>query len=104
MHLPNPLTVHVDNMQAVAFSRDTVLNSKLRGIFDLWADWVAELKDKLELRVEHVDSVNNPADLVTKAHPQSRFQQLLGLIGHKRTKQVTMDIHHKAFLASAVAA
>ena len=24
MHLPNPLTVHVDNMQAVAFSRDTV--------------------------------------------------------------------------------
>ena len=104
MHLPNPLTVHVDNMQAVAFSRDTVLNSKLRGIFDLRADWVAELKDKLELRVEHVDSVNNPADLVTKAHPQSRFQQLLGLIGHKRTKQVTMDIHHKAFLASAVAA
>ena len=106
MHLPNPLTVHADNMQAVAFSRDTVLNSKLRGIFDLRADWVAELKDtcKLELRVEHVDSVNNPADLVTKAHPQSRFQNLLGLIGHKRTKQVTMDIHHKAFLASAVAA
>ena len=29
MHLPNPLTVHVDNMQAVAFSRDTVLNSKV---------------------------------------------------------------------------
>ena len=108
MHLPNPLAVYVDNMQAVAFSRDTVLNSKLRGIFDLRADWVAELKlikDKLELRVEqHADSVNNPADLVTKAHPQSRFQQLLGLIGHKRTKQVTMDIHHQAFLASAAAA
>ncbi len=66
MHLPNPLlTFYVDNMQAVAFSRDTALNSKLRGIFDLRADWVAELKDKLELRVEHVDSVNNPADLVT---------------------------------------
>ncbi len=44
-------------MQAVAFSRDTALNSKLRGISDLRADWVAELKDKLELRVEHVNSV-----------------------------------------------
>ena len=30
--------------------------------------------------------------------------ELLGLIGHlKRTKQVTMDIHHLAFLASAAA-
>ena len=78
--------------------------SSVTGIFDLRADWVAELKDKLELRVEHADLVNNPADLVTKAHPQARFQQLLGLIGHKRTKQVTMDIHHQAFLASAAAA
>ena len=42
----------LDNMQAVAFSRDTGLNSKLRGIFDLRvrADWVAELKEILELR------------------------------------------------------
>lgn len=104
LHIPNPLTVHVDNMQAVAFSRDTVLNSKLRGIFDLRADWVAELKDKLELRVEHVDSVNNPADLLTKAHPNARYQQLMGLIGYKRTKQAVKDIYNKAFLACAVAA
>ena len=69
LHIPNPLTVHVDNMQAAAFSRNTVLNSKLRGIFDLRADWVAELKHKLELRVEYVDTVNNPADPLTKAHP-----------------------------------
>ena len=76
-------------MQAAAFSRNTVLNSKLRGIFDLRADWVlkAELKDKLEVQVEHVDTVNNPADPLTKAHPNARFQQLMGLIGPKRTKQ-----------------
>ena len=60
MHLPNPLAVYVDFMQAVAFSRDTALNSKLRGIFELRADWVSELQDKLEFRVEHVDSVKKP--------------------------------------------
>ena len=44
------------------------LTLKLRGIFDVRVDWVAELKEKVELRVEHVDSTNNPADLLTKAH------------------------------------
>ena len=77
------MVVQVDNLQAKSFAEGTCVDSKLRGTFDIRAGWVQELRDSAELRVDHVVSVNNVADLLTKVHRTARYQQLLGMIGTK---------------------
>ena len=78
-----PVVVQVDNLQAKSFAAGTCVDSKLKGTFDIRAGWVQELRDKEELRVDYVMSANNLADLLTKVHKTSRYQQLLAMIGEK---------------------
>ena len=83
MHNHGPVVVQVDNLQAKSFAEGTCVDSKLRGTFDIRAGWVQELRDAAELRVDHVMSVNNVADLLTKVHKTSRYKQLIAMIGEK---------------------
>ena len=95
----SPLSVQVDNAQAISFSKGTCVNSRLRGTFDIRADWVRELRNRFQLAVVPVSSSNNCADLCTKAHPTQRFQQLLKLISGTTTSKM---IQERAMLAMLV--
>ena len=64
MFVPLPLQVKVDNTQAETFAKGTYINSKLGGTFDVWKDWVQEVKDRSKVVVQCVDTTNNIADLL----------------------------------------
>mgnify|MGYP001301087654 CR=1 FL=1 len=42
-------------------------------------NWINELRDKNVVKVEHVNSDVNPADLLTKPHDAGKFVHLLAL-------------------------
>ena len=87
MKLHGPVVVQVDNLQAKTFQEGTCVQSRLRGTFDLREAWVQELRQRHEIKVEHVSTVNNYADLLTKVHKTSRYKQLLAMIGFKEEKR-----------------
>ena len=91
MSVPLPLQVKVDNTQAETFAKGTCVNSKLGGTFDVRDDWVQELKDRSEVVVQHVDTTNNIADLLTKTHRTHRFQQLLSMVGDRQYRRISKD-------------
>ena len=74
-----PMVVYVDNNQAEVFCKNLNVNSKLRTTFNMKENWIKELRDKSILKVEHVDSNINPADILTKPHDAGRFADLLAL-------------------------
>ena len=74
------------------------MNSKLGGTFDVREAWVQELRDRLEVDVQYVNTTNNIADLLTKTHKTVRFQQLLNMVGQKIYKRRAKQ---KASLAMA---
>ena len=41
--------------------------------------WVQELRDNKTVKIHHIDTANNPADLLTKPHSASKFVKLLGM-------------------------
>ena len=86
-----PLVVQVDNLQAKSFAEGTCVNSRLRGTFNVRDEWVMELKDRHELTVEHVSTVNNCADLLTKVHKTIGYQQLLGLTGTRLQRRMVQE-------------
>lgn len=96
-----PVVVQVDNLQAKSFAAGTCVASKLRGTFDIRADWVKELRDKAELRVDYIKSDNNLADLLTKVHRTPRYRQLLGMIGDKKFKRNQLQ-QQKAYMVRCV--
>ena len=81
----------MDNTQAETFAKGTCVNSKLGGTFDVRNDWVQELKDRSEVVVQHVDTTNNIADLLTKTHRTHRFQQLLSMVGDRQYRRISKD-------------
>ena len=75
-----PISIHVDNMQAKKFSESVSTTSRLRNIFNLSESWIQELRDEGKIKILHMNSQNNPADLFTKLHSMSRFKYLLKCI------------------------
>ena len=55
------------------------VTSKLRTTFNMKHNWINELRDKNVVKVEHVNSDVNPADLLTKPHDAGKFVRLLAL-------------------------
>mgnify|MGYP001230742664 CR=1 FL=1 len=93
-----PLVVQVDNTQAKSFQEGTCVESKLRGNFDIRDKWVQELRDRHQLQVELVSSVNNVADLLTKVHKTARFRQLLQLVQGKLAEKISSNMAMLALL------
>ena len=75
-----PISIHVDNMQAKKFSESVSTTSRLRNTFNLSESWIQELRDEGKIKILHMNSQNNPADLFTKLHSMSRFKYLLKCI------------------------
>ena len=69
MEVKWPLTILVDNTQAITFQKGTCVNSKLRGTFDMRREFVGELRNSQEIETKHISRDQNHADFLT--HCQS---------------------------------
>ena len=72
-----PLCVQVDNNAAISFQRSSCPQSKVLGWIDAREARVLELRDKLKIRVEKVESELNCADILTKGLPTYRFKNAM---------------------------
>jgi len=75
--IPSPLVIQVDASCALSFQQRTCTDSRLRGTFDLRAQWIKELQDQRVLRTKHVGTADNVADLFTKCLDASAFSALV---------------------------
>jgi len=72
---PIPFTLEIDNTAAIIFANGTAAKSKLKHI-DTRQSWVKTLRNRNILKVAHVPSAHNLADLFTKILPKATFTQL----------------------------
>ena len=84
-----PTQVYVDNNQAKAFTEHLCINTRLRSTFNLNQQWIKELRDSKLLKVNKVESIKNPAGLLTKPLPAYKHTQLLKLC-NPITKQIVI--------------
>ena len=70
-----PLTILVDNTQAITFQKGTCVNSKLRGTFDMRREFVGELRNSQEIATKHISRDKNKADLLTHCQPSGPYNQ-----------------------------
>ena len=61
-----PFPILVDNAAGVSFQGATCPASKLRGIFDIRAQWVQDLQNESTVQAVKVDTTKNLADIFTK--------------------------------------
>ena len=81
-----PMVLHVDNAAGESFQHATCGSSKLKGVFNLHAEWVRELKDEGRVKSVHVATDRNLADILTKglkAEVRSKLEGCLMGIGDK---------------------
>ena len=94
MNVSSPLVVQVDNDQARVFAHGHCLQSRLRGVVDMREDWVQELRDQNLVKVVHVKSEDNKADLLTKCLANYKFQkQLKNINGNQYGKAVAKFVY-----------
>ena len=75
MQVQWPLTILVDNTQAITFQKGTCVNSKLRGTFDMRRAFVGELRNTQEIDTKHIRREKNNADLLTHCQPSGPYNQ-----------------------------
>ena len=90
-----PTQVYVDNNQAKAFTEHLCINTRLRSTFNLNQQWIKELRDSKLLKVNKIESIKNPADILTKPLPAYKHTQLLKLC-NPITKQIVIPPEWKA--------
>ena len=76
---PKPIVLQVDNTTAEKFHSGTVKRSKLKHI-DTRQEWVKVLRDKNILKVVHVPTQINIADIGTKILEPGEFLRIRGMI------------------------
>jgi hypothetical protein len=80
LHLPNPPQIFCDNIGATHFSLNPVQHIRMKHIeIDLL--FVCDLVQKGRITVSHVHTLDQLANLLTKALPCHRFQTLRSKIG-----------------------
>ena len=77
-----PCEIREDNAATVSFQQATVLDSKVKGVYNLRWNWVRELRDKKKIKAVKVDTDKNVADLLTKCMEAYQMQKLLKIIGY----------------------
>ena len=75
MEVKWPLTIFVDNTQAITFQKGTCVNSKLRGTFDMRREFVGELRNSQEIETKHISRDKNHADSLTHCQPSGPYNQ-----------------------------
>ena len=75
MQVQWPLTILVDNTQAITFQKGTCVNSKLRGTFVMRRAFVGELRNTQEIDTKHISREKNHADMFTHCQPSGPYNQ-----------------------------
>jgi len=75
IEFPSPMVLEVDNTAAEAFASNTALKTSLKHI-DTRQEWVRQLRDSGVVKVIHVDTESNLADIMTKILPVAVFTRL----------------------------
>ena len=78
-----PLTILVDNTQAITFQKGTCVNSKLRGTFDMRRAFVGELRNSKEIDTKHISRDKNFADPLTHFQPSGPYNRGLQQVANK---------------------
>ena len=78
-----PITISVDNTQAITFQKGTYANSKLRGTFDMRREFVGELRSSKEIDTKHISRDKNLADNLTHCQPSGPFNRGLQQVVNK---------------------
>ena len=76
------MIVQVDNNQVLSFKYGTCVKSRLKGMISNRWEWVMDLKDE-GVDLQHVDSRNNMADILTKCLANKEFNRQLRQIMEK---------------------
>ena len=90
MLVPDVVCMEVDNTQAISFQHKTCPHTKLKGVFDLRWDWVADLQKTGEVNTVHVDTRFNMADLLTKCLNNDDFNRLVQLTQQCNDKAIRL--------------
>ena len=78
-----PITISVDNTQAITFQKGTCVNSKLRGTFDMRREFVGELRNSKEIDTKHISRDKNFADPLTHCQPSGPYNRGLQQVANK---------------------
>ena len=76
---PQPIELQMDNSTAEVFVNDTAYTTKLKHI-DVRQKWVQTLRDKNILRLVHVDTKDNSANLFTTILGKQDFIRLRDMV------------------------
>ena len=68
----NCMTLYCDNMSAIHMSKNPVFHSRTKHI-DIRHHYIRELVEKNIISLEHVDTLENRADILTKPLDVARF-------------------------------
>lgn len=73
------ISVHCDNQGAIHLAKHQVFHERCKHI-DVKLHFVRDITDKGEVRVDKISTLDNPAYMMTKALPQSKFKHCLNLV------------------------
>ena len=101
MQLTWPAHIQVDNDQVRSFVHGSCMNSRIRGCVDMRLQWIREIRDQAgtgQIKIVHVSSKFNKADILTKCMPAWKFTNLLSYInGNQGDRQYAQFIQQVGF-------
>ena len=80
IEMQEPIIIHCDNKSTVSMSKNNVLHSKTKHIFIKY-HMLREKATEKEIRLEHVSTKDQIADIFTKPFPKDTFEYLRGMHG-----------------------
>ena len=73
--MTKPFKIEVDNQAAIIFTKGSAQKTKMKHI-DCRLEWVRMLRNKEIVKVEHIPTKENLADIFTKILDKSTFEYL----------------------------
>lgn len=79
---PLPITLRVDNNSAIALAESTEGHSRAKHI-DIQHHYICKRVQEGDIKIRHIPSTKNIADIFTKPLPRVSHEYLVGLLGLK---------------------
>lgn len=77
-----PVILYIDNKSAIDLAKNPVFHGRSKHI-DIRFHFVRECVERGEIIVKHVKTEHQKADVLTKAMPAAKFEQMRKLLGVK---------------------